>query len=175
MTLNYSSVTLLSMTTALIAGALLPFQSASNATLGRALGHPLWATVISLVVSLLVVLLLMLSIRVPAPSFSQALHMPPWIWTGGIVGVFYLTANLMLAPRLGATGLIVCVMAGQMIAALTIDQFGIMGLAARPINLGRITGVMFIIVGMFLVTFFSSTDKHNVNPTPLVAPLKHNR
>ncbi|GAA3547932.1 DMT family transporter [Zobellella aerophila] len=169
MTLNHSVLTLLSMAVALVAGALIPFQSASNAALGRALGHPLWATVVSLVVSLLVVLPVLLAMRAPAPSFGQALQMPAWIWTGGIVGVFYLTATLMLAPRLGATGLMVCVMAGQMMAALVIDQFGLMGLAARPINLGRTAGVMVMVVGMCLVIFSSPTVEHGVNKKPLAA------
>ena len=31
---------------AVIAGAVVPFQSAINANLGRGLGHPLWATLL---------------------------------------------------------------------------------------------------------------------------------
>ncbi|WP_116475328.1 DMT family transporter [Zobellella maritima] len=142
-------------------------QSASNAALGRALGHPLWATLISLTVSLLVLVPVLLAMRVPSPFFGQALQMPTWIWAGGILGVVYLSASLMLAPRLGATGLIVCVMAGQMIAALIIDQFGLMGLAARPINLGRSAGVMLIVAGMLLVIFTSSPIEHRAHQGPL--------
>ena len=29
---------------AIVSGALIPFQAGANATLGRSLGHPLWAT-----------------------------------------------------------------------------------------------------------------------------------
>ncbi|WP_218244944.1 DMT family transporter [Pseudomonas sp. 09C 129] len=34
---------------ALIAGALIPLQASSNGTLGRELGHPLWAALTSLI------------------------------------------------------------------------------------------------------------------------------
>ena len=64
----------LPMGVALLAGAAVPLQGASNAALGRALGHPLWATMVSLVVSMLVVLPLMGSMRVQAP---RLLHRPP--------------------------------------------------------------------------------------------------
>ncbi|EFV86934.1 hypothetical protein HMPREF0005_05964, partial [Achromobacter xylosoxidans C54] len=36
---------------AVLAGALVPIQAGANAALGRHLGHPLWATMVSLAVS----------------------------------------------------------------------------------------------------------------------------
>ena len=33
---------------AMVAGALVPFQAGSNAALGKAIGHPLWETMLSL-------------------------------------------------------------------------------------------------------------------------------
>jgi len=87
---------------ALIAGALVPFQAGSNAALGRALGHPLWATVASLLISLLVVLPLMLALRTPAPASGQATQLPFWAWLGGVAGVIYITAALLLTPKMGA-------------------------------------------------------------------------
>jgi len=43
---------LLPLATAVLAGAVIPFQAGANATLGRTLGHPLAATLVSLLVSL---------------------------------------------------------------------------------------------------------------------------
>lgn len=140
---------------ALVAGALVPFQAGSNAALGRALGHPLWATVASLLVSLLVVLPVILAMRAPAPLLSQASALPLWAWFGGVAGVIYITSALMLTPRLGATGFIVCVIAGQMLTSLLIDHFGLMGLAVKEANPGRIGGVVLIFVGMLMVQWFT--------------------
>ena len=102
---------------ALIAGAVVPFQAGANATLGRLLGHPLWATLVSLAVSIAVILPVMAAFRVPIPTIDAASKGPWWIWTGGLAGVIYITAALLLAPRLGAANFMVAVIAGQMIAS----------------------------------------------------------
>lgn len=136
---------------ALIAGALVPFQAASNATLGRALGHPLWATVASLLVSMMVIVPIVLIMRAPAPSIQQAAQLPLWAWFGGIAGVIYITSALLLTPRLGATHFIVCVIAGQMLTSLLIDHFGLMGLPIKEATLGRIVGVVLILLGTLIV------------------------
>ena len=57
---------------ALLAGAGLPFQAASNAAVGRALGHPLWGAIASLVLSAMVILPLLGAQRAAAPTISTA-------------------------------------------------------------------------------------------------------
>lgn len=140
---------------AVVAGALVPLQAGSNATLGRALGHPLWATAASLSVSLIVLLPVLLVMRAPAPAIGQATSLPLWAWFGGIAGVIYITAALILTPQLGATRFIVCVIAGQVISSLLIDHFGLMGLPVKEANMGRIAGVLVILAGMLMVQWFT--------------------
>jgi len=141
---------------ALTAGALVSYQAGANATLGRALGHPLWATFVSLAVSLLVAIPVMLLLRVPVPSVGQAAaNLPAWAWLGGVAGAIYVTAALLLTPRMGATNFIVCVVAGQILASLLIDHFGLVGLPVREVNWGRVTGAALIFVGMLLVQWFT--------------------
>lgn len=144
---------------ALVAGALVPFQAGSNAALGRALGHPLWATVASLVVSLLIVVPALVVLRAPLPKMGPAFGLPLWAWFGGVAGVIYLTAALVLTPQLGATTFIVSVIAGQMLTSLLIDHFGLLGLAQKPVNAGRIAGVVLICVGMLLVQWFTQSPR----------------
>lgn len=140
---------------ALIAGALVPFQAGTNALLGRALGHPLWATIASLLVSLICVIPLILALRLPFPKLGDAFQAPGWIWFGGLAGVIFITAALMLVPRLGGTGFIACVIAGQMVTALIIDHFGLMGLAEKSASFGRISGVLVIFLGVMIVQRFT--------------------
>lgn len=141
--------------TALAAGALVPFQAGSNAALGRALGHPLWATVASLLISLLVIVPVLLAARPPSPALSQSSGLPLWAWLGGVAGVVYITCALLLTPRLGATGFIACVIAGQMLSSLLIDHFGLMGLAVKEANAGRLLGIAVILVGVLMVQWFT--------------------
>lgn len=136
---------------ALLAGAAVPFQAGSNAALGRLLGHPLWAALVSLSVSVLLVLPALWLMRAPVPHFSALAQAPWWNWFGGVAGVAYITAALILTPKLGAAGFIVCVIAGQVLSSLAIDQWGLMGLPERPVNLARLLGVGLIVVGMLVV------------------------
>lgn len=148
---------LIPLVIALFAGAVVPFQAASNAALGRAFGHPLWATLTSLTVSVLIVLPMLVVMRAPVPNVSGALQGPWWLWVGGVAGVIYVTAALILTPSMGASSFIVCVIAGQVLASLLIDHFGLMGFAAKPVNMARIGGVALILVGMVVVQMSSAT------------------
>ena len=140
---------------AIVAGALVPFQAGSNAALGKMLGHPLWATLVSLTVSVVIVLMVSSILRIPKPEIAGLTHLPIWVWFGGIAGVIYITCALMLTPKLGATSFIVCVIAGQLIASLAIDYFGLMGLVEKEINFGRIAGVAMVFLGSLTVQWFS--------------------
>lgn len=153
---------LFSMLVAVLAGSAVPFQAASNAVLGKLLGHPLWATLVSLAVSAALVVPTLWLMRAPAPLTAHLAHAPWWVWTGGIGGVIYISAALILTPRMGAASFIVCVVAGQMLSSMLIDHYGLMGLTPRPVHAGRILGVILILAGMGLVQWFTP-------PTPAQA------
>ncbi|CAM3670508.1 DMT family transporter [Pseudomonas wadenswilerensis] len=158
MNLPAITATLLPLAIALLAGAAVPFQAGSNAALGRLLGHPLWASLVSLAVSVLMVIPALLVLRAPLPQLNALVQAPWWAWLGGVAGVAYITAALVLTPRLGAAGFIVCVIAGQVLSSLIIDQWGLMGLPERPVNGLRLAGVGLIVVGMLVVQWGTSTS-----------------
>lgn len=135
---------------ALLVGAMVPFQAGANAALARLIGYPLWATLVSLAVSLAIVLGLILAMRAPLPALAVALKGPWWMWVGGAAGVAYLTAALLLAPKVGVASFMVAAVAGQMIASLIIDHFGLMGLPVKPVNTARIIGLALIVAGMII-------------------------
>lgn len=136
---------------AALAGAAVPFQGGANAALGRALGHPLWATLASLAVSALCILPLLLLLRVPVPTLGGLAGQPKWIWIGGVAGVIYVTAALLLMPKLGAAGFMIAVIAGQILAALLIDWTGGVGLPARPVDATRVAGTALVLLGALIV------------------------
>ncbi|MDC8759541.1 DMT family transporter [Janthinobacterium fluminis] len=139
---------LLALPIALVAGAVVPLQAGANGALGRALGHPLWASVVSLGVSAIVAVTVMLVLRVPAPDFALAARGPAWGWLGGVAGVFYLTAALILAPRLGSGPFMAAVIAGQMLASLALDRYGWFGFAAKAATPPQLLGAALIIAGV---------------------------
>ena len=144
---------------AVIAGAVVPFQSAINANLGRGLGHPLWATLASLLVSILVLLPIMLAMRIPLPSVAFISKAPLWMWAGGAFGVCFISLALVLLPKLGASGFMALALAGQVVASLVLDHFGWFGLVQRQVSLPRVLGVVMLIAGVVLIQFSGSHDK----------------
>lgn len=136
---------------ALLAGAALPFQAASNAAVGRALGHPLWGALTSLLVSTVVVVAALLVLRVAAPNLGKALQGPWWLWIGGVLGALYVAGAAALTPKLGAGGFLMLVVAGQIFTAVAVDHFGLIGLAEKPVSIAKVAGVLLIMGGVLLV------------------------
>lgn len=144
---------------AVVAGAVVPFQSAINANLGRGLGHPLWATLASLLVSILVLLPVIVALRVPLPSLAFITKAPLWMWAGGAFGVCFISLALILLPKLGASGFIALAMAGQIIASLLLDHFGLFGLVERQMTAPRLIGALMLIAGVALIQFSAAPNK----------------
>lgn len=144
---------------AVIAGAVVPFQSAINANLGRGLGHPLWATLASLLVSILVLLPVILALRLPLPSLGFISKAPLWMWTGGAFGVCFISLALVLLPKLGASGFIALALSGQVLASLLLDHFGLFGLVERQLTAPRLLGVLMLIGGVALIQFSAAPTR----------------
>jgi bacterial/archaeal transporter family-2 protein len=136
---------------AAVAGACLATQAGVNAQLGRYLGHPLWATFVSFAVGTLLIVPLLALWNVSAPSLADAAAKAPWwVWTGGAIGVFFVTAALVLAPQTGMAAFLSAMIAGQLIASLVLDHYGLIGLPVRPVTLYRALGTALIVVGVLV-------------------------
>ena len=138
---------------AAFAGAVVPLQSAINSNLARGLGHPLWATLASLLVSVLVLLPVILALRLPLPSVAFISKAPLWIWAGGAFGVCFVALAVMLLPKLGASGFVALALAGQVIASMVLDHFGLFGLMEKQLTLPRVFGALLLIAGVVLIQF----------------------
>ena len=93
----------------------------------------------------------MIALRVSAPAIANLSVQPKWIWIGGIAGVIYITVALLLVPKLGAAGFMTAVIAGQILASITIDYFGIAGFTARPITGYRLAGALLVVAGVLVM------------------------
>lgn len=138
---------------AAFAGAVVPFQSAINSNLARGLGHPLWATLASLLVSVLVLLPVILALRLPLPSLGFSSKAPLWMWAGGAFGVCFVALAVMLLPKLGASGFVALALAGQVIASMLLDHFGLFGLVEKQLTASRVLGALLLIGGVVLIQF----------------------
>ena len=134
---------------ALLAGAMLPIQFGINAQLAHWVGGPVRAAFVSFVVGALALLIAMLLTARGWPD--RAGDAPWWVWTGGLLGAFYVLGSIVTAPKLGAATLVAMILAGQAIASLLVDHFGWVGFEEQPITLLRIFGVLLLAGGVALV------------------------
>jgi transporter family-2 protein len=142
---------LIMLTLAVMAGAVIPLQGGINALLGKNLGHPLWATLASLLVSVVALGLVLLLLRPALPNLALATKAPLWVWSGGLYGVCFISLALILIPKLGASGFVAAAIAGQLIASLLLDHFGALGLALRPLSGPRLLGALLLVAGVAVI------------------------
>jgi transporter family-2 protein len=137
----------------IVAGSLLALQATINAQLARFLGHPLLAALVSFGVGLVALTLAALVSGAALPSAGATRLVPLYVWlAGGVLGASYLSASIVIAPRLGAAALMALVICGQLTAAIVLDQLGLLGLPYRPVSVLRLAGVGLLLLGAVLVT-----------------------
>jgi transporter family-2 protein len=139
---------------AIVAGFCLPTQAGINAKLNLWCRSPILAAAISFAVGTVGLAVYAFILRVPWPKGQSASSYPWWIWTGGLVGAFFVASIIVLAPRLGAASMVALVVAGQMLASLVLDHYGLLGYPVHPINGFRMLGMMMLVGGVVLIRMF---------------------
>jgi transporter family-2 protein len=139
---------------ALSLGAILPLQAAINSRLSRAIGSPVYAAFVSFAVGTIALFLYLIATKQFYVQALQPRQNPWWIWTGGLLGTFFVAGIVILLPKLGVVLAFSLVIAGQMIASMLFDQFGWLGVAVREISLGKIAGVVLLIAGVVMIRRF---------------------
>jgi bacterial/archaeal transporter family-2 protein len=135
----------------LVAGASIAVQPVINATAAAEMGHPLWGALVSAAVTFLALAAAIVAIRLPLPVVESLRGFPTWFYGGGLIGAFMLFAALLAAPRLGVATTAALIIAGQLAAALAIDQFGWLGVPQHPISGLRALGALCLLAGVTLI------------------------
>ncbi|CAN5269936.1 DMT family transporter [soil metagenome] len=136
------------------AGAALTTQFAVNAQLRTVVGGPVVAAAISFFVGMLTLVAVALAVDRHLPEMSAVTSSPWWAWIGGLLGASFVLASIILTPRLGAATTVGLFLAGQMIASIVIDHFGLLRVAVHEATLPRILGLVLVLIGVFLVQKF---------------------
>lgn len=136
---------------ALITGALIPIQAATNAVFSKSVGNPYIAGFMVFVVGLVGMILFLLTSRTVFPAPRQLVSAPLYSYLGGIIVATYVVMITILVPRIGVGPAIALIVTGQIICAVTIDHFGLFGAPVRAADISRIAGVLLMIAGIYLV------------------------
>ena len=136
---------------ALGAGVSVATQQVLNGSLRESLGSPAWAGLVSYAGGLLTMIVAVIALTEPVPSLRVMAAVPWWAWSGGLFGGIFILLSILLLPSLGAATLFSLVIAGQVLAAVTLDHFGAFGLTQHPISTARLAGAVLLIAGVILI------------------------
>lgn len=136
---------------ALSSGAALAVQVGMNNTLRAKTGHPLIAAWMSFAIGTAALTIYLAILRPTWPDRSSFANAPWWIWGGGLVGAVYIACAAAFAGRLGAAAWLGLIVTGQIAASLTLDHFGLVGFARKPITTTKIFGAMLLLAGVVIV------------------------
>ena len=137
---------------ALAAGALMPVQAGINNTLkGYMQGSAAMAALVSFFVGTVALLVWVLVQGGLAQGLALSVRGPWWIFSGGVLGAFFVAATVLLAAKLGAASMMAWLVAGQLIASLLLDQSGSIGYMVREISWPRVLGAVLLVAGAVLM------------------------
>ena len=135
---------------AVIVGALIPVQAATNAAMSRVIGSVAITSLALFAIGFVVVAAWTIVIREPLPSLETLRRVPAYGWCGGFIVASYVISITFLAPRLGVGSAIRLVVTGQIVAAVIIDHLGAFGAVAQRLTMGRAIGAVLMIIGVIL-------------------------
>ena len=136
---------------ALFAGAATSAQAVINSQLRGRLADPMQATTISFTVGTILCWVYCLLNRTPFPSLDTPRGIPWWMWTGGILGTFFIWTSIVVTRQIGVATMLGLVVAGQLLSSLLIDHYGWFQATIRPASFARVAGVGLVVLGVCLM------------------------
>jgi transporter family-2 protein len=134
----------------LLAGAGIPLIGVLNSGVARSVGNPFAATTIMFALAAIIALGLTLPLY-GYPTFSQLGSAPPISYGAGLLIGFYGLSATIIIPRLGAASFISFILVAQLLTSAAIDQYGLFGMAKRPIDITKLVGLIVIMAGILVM------------------------
>lgn len=154
---------ILSIVIGIAIGLGLTTQTSINARLRQAFGSPFLASAVSFTIGtfFLAVVTLIISRRL---FFDPVLFttQPFWLWLGGLLGIFYLTGNILLFPKIGSVQTAIFPVLGQVLMGLLIDNFGWFHATVATLTPLRISGALCVILGILITVSGPSWFHHKL-------------
>ncbi|QFK17691.1 EamA-like transporter family protein [Staphylococcus aureus] len=143
-----------------LVGMLIPIQTSVNSRLSLYTKSPFYTSFISFSVGTICLIILNIIINPEVFTihfYNNQSFNYTWV-VGGLLGVSFLTGNLLLLPKLGATLTVIATVAGQIIMGVIIDTFGLFGATIHDFNLIKAIGILLLIVGIVIMNQFNKNN-----------------
>lgn len=136
---------------ALLIGMILTVQVAVNSQLKVQLGHPVAAATISFIVGTIALFVYGLIFRISFWKPGVISASPWWVWVGGLLGAVYVASATFIAPKIGAGAWLAMLVCGQLIAAMIVDHFALIGFPQNPVTPLKLAGAVLLVCGVSLI------------------------
>ena len=133
-------------------GFLTPIQTAANSRLRQTVVSPMVASLVSFTVGTVFLAIVVLCEKGSLLIESQLLErLPWWAWFGGMCGLWGLTVNIIIFPKLGAVQTALMPMLGQIGMGIIIDSFGLLQSPVFSFTLRRALALLILLVGIVMI------------------------
>ncbi len=133
-----------------LAGALMAVQGSLNSYLGEKLGLLPATFSVQFLGTLTVGGLLLVFMK--GESLLQKLPgIPFYFWLGGPIGVAIIYGVAVAIPKLGVGIATTGIIFFQLITAYLIDHFGLFNQETIPFTIGKVIGIVLMVIGAFLL------------------------
>ena len=156
---------------ALLVGCLLAVQASVNQQLNRAVGTPYGASTVQLLVALAVLASLGAAAGALGAIAAAPAVDPWWLLLGGVASPLYITAGILLFPRLGAVTTVGLFVTGQMAASLVLDLFGLLAVPLRPFSAGIALGALAVLAGITMIVRGMRAPQRTEGPGAATRPM----
>jgi transporter family-2 protein len=141
----------LAVVTTVAAGGFVAAQPAVNNVLSKKVGT-FGAVSVNFLVGTILVLIVTFAFAGGIRNI-EGVESPAWYYwfLGGLGGVVIVLATLIAVRELGAGGVTVAVIAGQLTASVVLDRLGVLGLEERAVTWDKMLGIALLAVGTILI------------------------
>lgn len=152
---DFSLKTFFYMLAGILVGMIGAIQTAINAQVGIVLNSTSKATILSFAGGIIFALFLSIFIIIKSKGmpFNKNETRTWWMYTGGILGLIYVYANIALATKAGTAITVVMMLLGSTAGGLVIDTLGLFETTKQKLSLQKIAGLLILIVGVIFIQF----------------------
>lgn len=138
-----------------VVGSLIPIQTSINSRLAVFTRSVFLSSFYSFLVGTILLILFNIFANPEKLSPSYIISQEfSYIWfIGGLMGVIYLTGNVILLPKIGAALTVIMTVAGQMVIGLMVDTFGWFDAEIQSLNIFRVLGIVIMIAGIIFMNY----------------------
>jgi transporter family-2 protein len=163
-------VNILAIPFLLSVGALLALQAGANVQLSAALGNAMGASALQLSIGA-GLLIATAALAGTLGAAGELGDVRAWHLAGGLGSALYITAGILLFPRLGAVVTVGLFVGGQMFASFVLDGTGWLGVARQPIGAAALVGGGAVLAGVAMIVRGQGAQRTGPTAWPALAVL----